>query len=165
MSSSSNGFLISTCLLVTMQSQKEVPPDMQCKDKFLLQSVSAPDGATAKDITPEMVTWCYFFGSSFSMLDLSFLVFTFLVQFNKEDGEVVEEFKLRVVYIPANPPSPVPEESEEGSPSSASAVDNVKQNSSLFDSVRVSYYFSFESLSYFIIVIPIFGVEVFTNQF
>ena len=28
----------------------------------------------------------------------------------------MEEFKLRVVYIPANPPSPVPEESEEGSP-------------------------------------------------
>lgn len=28
----------------------------------------------------------------------------------------MEEFKLRVIYIPANPPSPVPEESEEGSP-------------------------------------------------
>lgn len=41
--------------LVTMQAQKEAPPDMQCKDKFLLQSVIAPDGATAKDITAEMV--------------------------------------------------------------------------------------------------------------
>lgn len=29
---------------------------MQCKDKFLLQSVVASPGATAKDITPEMVT-------------------------------------------------------------------------------------------------------------
>jgi len=28
---------------------------MQCKDKFLLQSVVAEDGTTAKDITPEMV--------------------------------------------------------------------------------------------------------------
>lgn len=45
-----------TCYdLVTMQSQKEAPPDMQCKDKFLLQGVVASPGATAKDITPEMV--------------------------------------------------------------------------------------------------------------
>ncbi|GAU20742.1 hypothetical protein TSUD_231570 [Trifolium subterraneum] len=29
----------STCdVIVTMQAQKEAPPDMQCKDKFLLQS-------------------------------------------------------------------------------------------------------------------------------
>ena len=40
---------------VTMQAQKEVPPDMQCRDKFLLQSVVASPGAAAKDITPEMV--------------------------------------------------------------------------------------------------------------
>jgi len=38
-----------------MQAQKEAPPDMQCKDKFLLQSVVVEDGATVKDITPEMV--------------------------------------------------------------------------------------------------------------
>ncbi|KAK9076428.1 hypothetical protein SSX86_004762 [Deinandra increscens subsp. villosa] len=74
---------------VTMQAQKEAPLDMQCKDKFLLQAVVAPNGATTKDITADM--------------------------FNKEENKVVEEFKLRVVYIPANPPSPVPEESEEGS--------------------------------------------------
>ncbi|KAL7591355.1 vesicle-associated protein 1-3 [Lactuca sativa] len=74
---------------VTMQAQKETPSDMQCKDKFLLQAVIAPIGATNKDITANM--------------------------FNKEENKVVEEFKLRVVYIPANPPSPVPEESEEGS--------------------------------------------------
>lgn len=40
---------------VTMQAQKEAPPDFQCKDKFLLLSVVAPDGATAKDIGPDMV--------------------------------------------------------------------------------------------------------------
>lgn len=81
----------STCeVTVTMQAQKEAPPDMQCKDKFLVQSALAPNGITAKDITSEM--------------------------FNKDDGKVVEEFKLRVIYVPANPPSPVPEESEEGSP-------------------------------------------------
>ncbi|XP_041009125.1 vesicle-associated protein 1-3-like isoform X2 [Juglans microcarpa x Juglans regia] len=70
---------------VTMQAPKEAPPDLQWKDKFLLQSVVALDGATTKDITQETL--------------------------NKEDGKVVEEFKLRVIYIPANPPSPVPEES------------------------------------------------------
>jgi len=42
-------------MLVTMQAQKEMPLDMQCKDKFLLQSVITSPGATAKDITPEMV--------------------------------------------------------------------------------------------------------------
>lgn len=38
-----------------MQAQKEAPTDMQCKDKFLLQSVKVEDGVTAKDITTEMV--------------------------------------------------------------------------------------------------------------
>lgn len=38
-----------------MQAQKEAPPDMQCKDKFLLQSVVTSPGATAKGVTPEMV--------------------------------------------------------------------------------------------------------------
>lgn len=36
-------------------------------------------------------------------------------QFNKQPGKVVDEFKLRVTYVPAGPPSPVPEEPEEGS--------------------------------------------------
>jgi len=40
---------------VTMQAQKDSPLDMQCKDKFLLQSVVASSAALAKDITPEMV--------------------------------------------------------------------------------------------------------------
>ncbi|GLT78395.1 hypothetical protein SLA2020_499320 [Shorea laevis] len=82
----------STCdVIVTMQAQKEAPPDMQCKDKFLLQSVKAHDGATMKDITAEM--------------------------FTKESGNVVDECKLRVLYVsPPQPPSPVPEGSEEGSP-------------------------------------------------
>lgn len=90
----------STCdVIVTMQAQKEAPPDMQCKDKFLLQSVVAADGAAAKDITPEM--------------------------FSKESGHVVEECKLRVVYVPPpQPPSPVPEGSEEGGSPRGSVSDN-----------------------------------------
>ena len=42
--------------LVTMQAQKEAPPDLQCRDKFLLQSVKVNDGVTPKDITAEMVS-------------------------------------------------------------------------------------------------------------
>nr|TKR75230.1 hypothetical protein D5086_0000287490 [Populus alba] len=56
-----------------MQAQKESPPDMQCKDKFLLQSVVAPDGTTTNKITSEM--------------------------FNKEGDKVVEEFKLRASVL------------------------------------------------------------------
>ncbi|GLT84396.1 hypothetical protein SLE2022_026300 [Rubroshorea leprosula] len=95
---------------VTMQAQREAPPDMQCKDKFLLQSVVASDGATSKDVTPEM--------------------------FNKEPGKVVEEFKLRVIYIPANRPSPVPEGSEEGTSPRASIHENGNQNASFEDVSR-----------------------------
>ncbi|XP_027334728.1 vesicle-associated protein 1-2-like isoform X1 [Abrus precatorius] len=90
----------STCdIIVTMQAQKEAPPDMQCKDKFLLQSVIASAGATTKDITPEM--------------------------FNKESGHDVEECKLRVVYVaPPQPPSPVKEGSDEDSSPRASVSEN-----------------------------------------
>ncbi|KAH7577764.1 hypothetical protein ACOSP7_001212 [Xanthoceras sorbifolium] len=103
----------SSCnVMVTMQAQKDAPPDLQCKDKFLLQSVGAPDGTTTKDIVPEL--------------------------FNKEEGKIVEEFKLRVVYIPANPPSPVPEGSEEGSSPRASPQANGNQNISSFDDVSRS---------------------------
>ncbi|XP_021738159.1 vesicle-associated protein 1-1-like [Chenopodium quinoa] len=90
----------STCqVVVTMQALKEPPSDMQCKDKFLLQSVIANHGTTVKDITPEM--------------------------FSKEAGHVVEECKLRVLYVPPRqPPSPVPEGSEEGNSPRGSVSDN-----------------------------------------
>ncbi|OIT07254.1 PREDICTED: vesicle-associated protein 1-2 [Nicotiana attenuata] len=89
----------STCdVTVTMQAQKEAPPDMQCKDKFLLQSVVAGPGTTPTDITPEM--------------------------FNKESGNHVDECKLRVAYVPPQPPSPVREGSEEGSSPRASISEN-----------------------------------------
>ncbi|XP_077235436.1 vesicle-associated protein 1-2-like [Tasmannia lanceolata] len=97
-----------TCdFIVTMQAQREAPPDLQCKDKFLLQSVIANPGTTAKDITPEM--------------------------FNKESGNLVEECKLRVVYVsPPQPPSPVAEGSEEGSSPRASLSDNGNSHASDF---------------------------------
>ncbi|XP_075510888.1 vesicle-associated protein 1-2-like [Primulina tabacum] len=94
----------SSCdVIVTMQVQKEAPPDLQCRDKFLLQSVVVNPGVTAKDITPEM--------------------------FNKESGNQVDECKLRVSYVPPpQPPSPVREGSEEGSSPRASVSDNVTVN-------------------------------------
>ncbi|KAI3869302.1 hypothetical protein MKW92_046826, partial [Papaver armeniacum] len=61
--------------------------DPRSQDKILLQSFIAPKGATGEDITPEM--------------------------FWKESGKVVEEFELRVIYVPADPL--VPEGSWEGS--------------------------------------------------
>ncbi|RWW32789.1 hypothetical protein GW17_00002515 [Ensete ventricosum] len=38
-----------------MQEQREAPPDMQCKDKFLVQGVVLGEVITANDITQEMV--------------------------------------------------------------------------------------------------------------
>uniref|UniRef100_A0A0D9X4J7 MSP domain-containing protein n=1 Tax=Leersia perrieri TaxID=77586 RepID=A0A0D9X4J7_9ORYZ len=88
----------STCdVTVMMQAQREAPPDMQCKDKFLVQSVAAENGATTQDINADM--------------------------FNKVAGKVVEEFKLRVVYVPTTS-SAIPEESEQGSSARPFAQEN-----------------------------------------
>ncbi|CAJ2655540.1 unnamed protein product [Trifolium pratense] len=89
-------------IIVIMQAQKQAPPDMQCKDKFLIQSIVAnhksyhsKNGATTKDITPEM--------------------------FKKESGYEVEECKFKVVYVPPpQPPSLVREGSDEDLSSRAS---------------------------------------------
>lgn len=94
-------------IIVTMQAQKETPSDMQCKDKFLLQSVVTSPGATTKDISAEM--------------------------FDKAAGRLVEECKLKVVYVPPpQPPSPVPEGSEEGSSPRASVLDRSGSDFSTF---------------------------------
>uniref|UniRef100_A0A7N0UHW1 MSP domain-containing protein n=1 Tax=Kalanchoe fedtschenkoi TaxID=63787 RepID=A0A7N0UHW1_KALFE len=89
-------------IIVTMQAQKEAPVELQSKDKFLLQSVKAPDGSTAKDISPEM--------------------------FSKEAGNIVEECKLRVVYVVPQRTPPIPEGSDEGSSPKGSASDNGNSN-------------------------------------
>ncbi|KAL1213572.1 Vesicle-associated protein 1-3 [Cardamine amara subsp. amara] len=98
----------SSDVTVTMQAMREAPQDMQCKDKFLVLSVIVSDGTTSKEVVAEL--------------------------FNKEGGKVIEEFKLRVAYIPANPPSPVPEGSEEGNSPRPSLNDIASQTtSSVFD--------------------------------
>ncbi|KAJ6996149.1 vesicle-associated protein 1-2-like [Populus alba x Populus x berolinensis] len=69
------------CYAVTMQSQKEAPPDMVCKDKFLIQSTVVPVGTTEKDITSST--------------------------FAKNDNKHIEEVKMRVALI-SSPESFVP---------------------------------------------------------
>jgi len=46
-------------VLVTMQAQRSAPPDMNCKDKFLIISTVVPFGTTEDDITSDMVRSCY----------------------------------------------------------------------------------------------------------
>ncbi|XP_047325682.1 vesicle-associated protein 1-2-like [Impatiens glandulifera] len=105
----------STCaVVVTMQAQKEAPPDMQCKDRFLVQSVVANPGATVKDINAEM--------------------------FDKESGKHVEEFKMKVIYVtPRKPPSPVPEDSDEGSPPRSIESESAHSNHSEAVALKTSY--------------------------
>ncbi|KAM7472728.1 hypothetical protein LguiA_010911 [Lonicera macranthoides] len=71
----------STCdFTVMMQAQRVIPPDMICKDKFLLQDTVVPAGTADEDITSSM--------------------------FNKDGGKYVEERKLRVILV-SPPHSPV----------------------------------------------------------
>lgn len=63
-----------SCVIrVTLQAQREYPPDMQCKDKFLLQSTIVAPSTDVDDLPQDT--------------------------FNKESGRALEECKLRVVYI------------------------------------------------------------------
>ncbi|KAL9245266.1 hypothetical protein vseg_018939 [Gypsophila vaccaria] len=87
-------------LLVTMQEQKEGPDDMQCKDRFLLQSAITSPETTIKDITSDM--------------------------FKKESGNMVDEYKLKVTYVSPDQTSAgaLQEVSDGGSPPQPSASDN-----------------------------------------
>jgi hypothetical protein len=42
-------------LLVIMKPQEEAPPNMHCKDMFLVQSVVVREATTTNDLTEEMV--------------------------------------------------------------------------------------------------------------
>lgn len=64
------------------------------------------------------------------------------IQFSKEAGHVVEECKLRVVYVsPPQPPSPVPEGSEEGGSPRGSVSDNGHFSGSESATVSVIVFF------------------------
>ncbi|XAR54898.1 hypothetical protein NMG60_11030228 [Bertholletia excelsa] len=63
----------SSVIRVTLQAQKEYPPDMQCKDKFLLQSTIVPPHSEVDELPQDT--------------------------FNKDTGKTIEECKLKVVYL------------------------------------------------------------------
>lgn len=70
-----------TCdFTVTMQAQRVAPPDLHCKDKFLIQSTVIPTGTTEEEITSAM--------------------------FSRDGEKNIQERKLKVVLI-SPPPSPV----------------------------------------------------------
>ncbi|KAL6839891.1 hypothetical protein ACP4OV_029701 [Aristida adscensionis] len=68
-----------TCdFTVTMQALRTAPPDMQLKDKFLVQTTVVPYGTKDEDLIPAF--------------------------FSKETGRYIEESKLRVVLVSATNP-------------------------------------------------------------
>ncbi|KAE8678632.1 Vesicle-associated protein 2-1 [Hibiscus syriacus] len=69
--------LDSSVIRVTLQAQREYPPDMQCKDKFLLQSTVVPPNTDVDDLPADT--------------------------FNKESTREIQECKLKVFYV--NPSS------------------------------------------------------------
>ncbi|KAM0823312.1 hypothetical protein ACQ4PT_070957 [Festuca glaucescens] len=62
----------SCTITITLQAQKEYPPDMQSKDKFLIQSTKVAASTDMDEIPPDT--------------------------FNKDGDKLIEEMKLRVVY-------------------------------------------------------------------
>lgn len=85
---------------------------------------------------------CHLILTKVDLFRKPFEIFPFLSQFNKEAGNHVEDCKLRVVYVsPPKPPSPVPEESEEGSPPRAFESENEHLNGS--ELPAVSFYSAF----------------------
>jgi hypothetical protein len=43
-----------------MQAPKVAPPDLICRDKFLVQSTAVPEGTKEEDVTSNTVGWSFF---------------------------------------------------------------------------------------------------------
>ncbi|CAL0314326.1 unnamed protein product [Lupinus luteus] len=87
-----------SCIIrVTLQAQHEYPSDMQCKDKFLLQSTIINSNTDVDELPPDT--------------------------FSKESGNTIEELKLRVAYISPNSPRG----SSEDDASSSEALQHLKE--------------------------------------
>ena len=63
----------STLFLVTLQAQREYPPDMQCKDKFLLQSTIVSRNIDVNEVPQDTVRML--FREHFNFLFFSFFFF------------------------------------------------------------------------------------------
>nr|XP_009384687.1 PREDICTED: vesicle-associated protein 2-1 [Musa acuminata subsp. malaccensis] len=94
----------SCTITVTLQPQKEYPPDMQCKDKFLIQSAKVPPSNDIDEIPSDT--------------------------FNKDGDKVIEELKLRVVYTSPSQSGLGNSEEESGLASSATGKRDMHKNSS-----------------------------------
>ncbi|XVF52537.1 hypothetical protein PTKIN_Ptkin05aG0026400 [Pterospermum kingtungense] len=95
-----------SCVIrVTLQAQREYPPDMQCKDKFLLQSTIVPPNTDVDDLPADT--------------------------FNKESAKEIEECKLRVFYVSPSSQGNSEDEglksSSDQSPDSNPAVQQLKE--------------------------------------
>ncbi|KVH95570.1 Major sperm protein [Cynara cardunculus var. scolymus] len=88
---------------VTLQAQHEYPPDMQCKDKFLVQSTAVAPHTDVDQNT-------YLVISDATLLHAC-------IQFSKEPGKTIEEYKLKVTYVLPTPAHQGPSDDH-----------NVKQN-------------------------------------
>ncbi|XP_074317296.1 vesicle-associated protein 2-1-like isoform X1 [Silene latifolia] len=89
-----------SCVIrVTLQAQREYPPDMQCKDKFLLQSTIVSPNSEVDELPQDT--------------------------FNKDNGRTVEECKLKVVY--ASPHSSQYNTDDDSINSSAGGLDVVQR--------------------------------------
>ncbi|AES94336.1 putative major sperm protein (MSP) [Medicago truncatula] len=86
-----------SCIIrVTLQAQREYPPDMQCKDKFLLQSTIVGPNTDVDDLPANT--------------------------FNKDSGNSIEDLKLRVAYI--TPSSPEGSSEDDAGKNSAQKLDS-----------------------------------------
>ncbi|CAL9782739.1 unnamed protein product [Musa acuminata subsp. burmannicoides] len=94
----------SCTITVTLQPQKEYPADMQCKDKFLIQSAKVPPSNDIDEIPSDT--------------------------FNKDGDKVIEELKLRVVYTSPSQSGRGNSEEESGLASSATGKRDMHKNSS-----------------------------------
>ncbi|CAL5359748.1 unnamed protein product [Camellia sinensis] len=92
----------SSVIRVTLQAQREYPPGMQCKDKFLLQSTIVAPNSDVDELPQDT--------------------------FNKDSGRTMEERRLRVVYL--SPDAAVGNSEDEASKSSKQSFDNGSMRSS-----------------------------------
>ncbi|GAB2287181.1 Vesicle-associated protein 2-1 [Dionaea muscipula] len=99
-----------SCIIrVTLQAQRTFPPDMQCRDKFLLQSTIISRDIGVDDLPADT--------------------------FNKESGRVLEECKLRVVYL--SPHSVKGSSEDEPLKSSKQSIQNEHGSTSIDDNQAV----------------------------
>ncbi|XP_023551810.1 vesicle-associated protein 2-1-like isoform X2 [Cucurbita pepo subsp. pepo] len=92
---------VSCIIIVTLQAQREYPADMQCRDKFLLQSTIVPPNTDVDELPADA--------------------------FNKDSGRAIEECKLKVIYI-SSTSSLGNSEDEKNSSQSSTALQRLKED-------------------------------------